>query len=131
MADAPIPLGVRSLTELPDSPTTWWIKPNAVNSGFSERGKYRIRKPAGADRLLIDDEAIETDDGEWVWSLGFYAGRVLAELLGPDDRIRATYRLDVSPHPTSWDAICFSRCSVRSGRSIPVWCWARSQLDLP
>ena len=99
MADAPIPLGVRSLTELPDSPTTWWIKPNAVNSGFSERGKYRIRKPAGADRLLIDDEAIETDDGEWVWSPGFYAGRVLAELLGPDDRIRATYRLDVSPHP--------------------------------
>ena len=29
---------------------------------------------------------------------GFYAGQVRAELLGPDDRVRATYLLDVSPH---------------------------------
>ncbi|MDE0030998.1 MAG: hypothetical protein OXU42_16550 [Deltaproteobacteria bacterium] len=48
---------------------------------------------------MIDDEAIETDGDEWVWSPDFYAGQVRAELLGPDDRVRAQYLLDVSPHP--------------------------------
>ena len=67
--------------------------------GFRELGEYRIRKPAEGDRLMIDDEAVESDDGNWVWSPGFYAGQVRAELVGPDDRVRATYLLDVSPHP--------------------------------
>ena len=99
MTDALAALDVRSLPDLPDSQTTWRIDPNKVGSGFRERGKYRIRKQAEGDRLLIDDEAVETDDGEWLWMPGFYAGQVRAELLGPDDRVRATYLLDVSPHP--------------------------------
>ena len=99
MADAPIVLDVRSIKELSDSSTTWRIDPNAVGYGFNEDRNYRIRKPTEGDRLLIDDEAVETDDGEWVWSPGFYAGQVRAELLGPDDRVRTTYLLDVSPHP--------------------------------
>ena len=66
---------------------------------FSEGGKYRIRKTAEGDRLLIDDEFLLTDGSEWAWSPGFYAGQVRAELLGPDDRMRSTYLLDVSPHP--------------------------------
>ena len=99
MADAPTVLDVRSLTERPDRKTTWRINPNEVGIGFSELGKYRIQKPTEGDRLLIDDEVVETDDGEWVWGPGFYAGQVRAELLGPDDRVRTTYLLDVSPHP--------------------------------
>ena len=67
--------------------------------GFREGGKYRLRKTADGDRLLIDDEVLQTDGSDWVWNPGFYAGQVRAELLGPDDRTRATYLLDVSPHP--------------------------------
>ena len=99
MADSPSALDVHSLTDLPDSPTTWRIEPSAVGFGFREGGKFQIRKPTEGDCLLIDDEAIETEDGEWIWSPGFYAGQVHAELLGPDGRVRANYLLDVSPHP--------------------------------
>ncbi|MYJ96313.1 MAG: hypothetical protein F4053_12230 [Proteobacteria bacterium] len=48
---------------------------------------------------MIDDEILEIEGGDWVWSPGFYAGQVRAELLGPGHRVRATYLLDVSPHP--------------------------------
>ena len=96
--------GCSFFNEFPDSPTTWWIKPNTVGHGFRELGKYCIRKPVGTDRLLIDDEAVETDNGEWVWSPGFYAGQVRAEMLGPDGRVRATYLLDVSPNPDKFGA---------------------------
>ena len=99
MADTPLALDVRSLTDLPDSSSTLRIEPEKTGLGFREGGKYRFRKPAEGDRLLIDDEALESDNGDWVWSPGFYAGQVHAELLGPDDRLRATFRLDVSPHP--------------------------------
>ena len=67
--------------------------------GFREGGKYRLRKTAEGDRLLIDDEILQTHGSDWVWSPGFYAGQVRAELLGPGDRTRAAYLLDVSPHP--------------------------------
>ena len=77
----------------------WRIGANVVTVGFRERGQYRIRKTGESDRLLIDDEILETDSGDWVWSPGFYAGQVRAELLGPGDRVRANYLLDVSPHP--------------------------------
>ena len=99
MADTPLALDVRFLTDLPDSYSTWQIELDKAGLGFREGGKYRFRKPAEGDRLLIDDEALESDNGDWVWSPGFYAGQVNAELLGPDDRLRATFRLDVSPHP--------------------------------
>ena len=75
------------------------IRANDVTVGFREGGQYRIRKTGESDRLLIDDEILETDIGDWVWIPGFYAGQVRAELLGPGDRVRATYLLDVSPHP--------------------------------
>ena len=70
-----------------------------MGAGFREGGKYRLRKTAEGDRLLIDDEFLPTDGSEWAWSPGFYAGQVRAELLGLGDRTRATYLLDVSPHP--------------------------------
>ena len=99
MSDPPQALEVRSLTDLPNSPSTWKVEPYKAGLGFRERGEYRIRKPASGDRLFVDDQAIESDNGEWAWMPGFYAGQVRAELLGPGDRVRATYLLDVSPHP--------------------------------
>lgn len=99
MTDTSAALDVRSLTDLPAHPSIWRIEPYNVGSGFRERGEYRIRKPTSGDRLFIDDQAIESDNGEWAWMPGFYAGQVRAELLGPDDRVRATYLLDVSPDP--------------------------------
>ena len=92
-------LYVRSLSDNPPCPSSWRIGAEEVAIGFSEGGEYRIRKTAEGDRLLIDDEFLPTDGSEWAWSPGFYAGRVRAELLGPGDRVRATYLLDVSPHP--------------------------------
>ena len=99
MAEAPTELYVRLLEDFRPSPKSWRICPDDVASGFREAGKYRIRKTAEADRLLIDDEVLETDGGDWVWSPGFYAGQVRAELLGPKGRVRATYLIDVSPDP--------------------------------
>ncbi|MYE52092.1 MAG: hypothetical protein F4X81_11570 [Gammaproteobacteria bacterium] len=48
---------------------------------------------------MIDDEILQSDGNHWTWSPRFYAGQVHAELLGPGDRTRATYLLDVSPDP--------------------------------
>ena len=93
-------LHVRSLRDIQPGPTSWRIGQGDVAVGFCEGGKYRIRKTGEGDRLSIDDEILETDGGDyWVWSPGFYAGQVRAELLGPGDRVRATFVLDVSPHP--------------------------------
>lgn len=99
MTDTLAALNVRSLTDLPSSPSTWRIEPCNTGSGFRERGEYRIRKPASGDRLFVDDQVVESENGEWAWMPGFYAGQVRAELLGPDDCVRATYLLDVSPDP--------------------------------
>ena len=99
MADSLSVLEVHSSTDSPDGPSRWRIEPNSVSSGFCEGIRYRIRKPADSGRFLIDDQVVESDDGHWVWDPGFYAGQVRAELLSADDRVRATYLLDVSPHP--------------------------------
>ena len=100
MAGESTDLHVRSLRDIQPGPTSWRIGHGDVAVGFCEGGKYRIRKTGDGDRLSIDDEILETDGGDyWVWSPGFYAGQVRAELLDPGDRVRATFVLDVSPHP--------------------------------
>ena len=99
MADAPTEIRVRCLADSEPSVTRWRIGSDEIAFGFREERKYRIRKTAEGDRFIIDDEILETDGGDWVWSPGFYAGQVRAELLGPGDRVRASYLLDVSPHP--------------------------------
>ena len=99
MADSSTCLDVHSSTAPQDGSSKWRIGPNAVSFGFLEGKQYRIRKPAEGGRFLIDDQALESFDGDWVWEPGFYAGQVRAELLATDDRVQATYVLDVSPHP--------------------------------
>lgn len=99
MADSSLVLNVDSLAEQPASPSICRIEPNSISVGFREGTRYGIRKPTASDRFLIDDQDLESTAGHWVWEPGFYAGLVHAELLSDDDRVRATYLLDVSPHP--------------------------------
>ena len=99
MAGSHLALEIRAVTDGPDGPSRWRIEPGCVAEGFRENAEYRFRKPADGHRLLIDDEAVGYDDGDWVWRPGFYAGQVHAELLGPGGSVRAVYRLDVSPDP--------------------------------
>ena len=120
MADLLSVLEVHSSTDSPGGPSRWRIEPNAVSSGFREGTQCWIRKPSDGCRFLIDDQAVDSDDGHWVWAPGFYAGQVRAELLAADDRVRATYLLDVSPHPDKLVAMRSRPCSIRSGGSIQV-----------
>ena len=98
MAHSSLALNVHPVADLSDSPSSWRIEPTTVNLGFREGEQYRIQKPAERDRFLIDDQDTKSVDGYWLWNPGFYAGQVRAELLSADDRVRATYLLDVSPH---------------------------------
>ena len=77
----------------------WEVRPGTVTRGFHEGRKYWIRKPIVDAQLLIDDQPLESSDGYWVWSPGFYAGQVRAELLVHGCQVVATYVLDVSPAP--------------------------------
>ena len=99
MTDSSLVLDVHSLADLSGSPPIRRIEPDTVSVGFREGAQYRIQKPADSGRFLIDDQDLESVDGHWVWDPGFYAGLVRAELLSAEDRVRATYLLDVSPHP--------------------------------
>ena len=99
MADSSLVLNVDSLADLQASPSNCRIEPNTTSAGFREGTRYGIQKPADSGRFLVDDQDRESCDGHWVWNPGFYAGLVRAELLSADDRVRATYLLDVSPHP--------------------------------
>ena len=99
MTDSSLVLDVHSLADLPDGPSYCRIEPSTVSEGFREDTQYRIQKPSDSGRFLIDDQDIESADGHWVWKPGFYAGLVRAELLSSEDHVRATYLLDVSPHP--------------------------------
>ncbi|WP_052167752.1 DUF2357 domain-containing protein [Pseudomonas aeruginosa] len=69
-------------------------------AGFMEQGEYHFLCIAGAG-LYIDDLplAIGVRDGEsfWLWSPGYFAGEVCAELLNSQGELLARYRLDVSP----------------------------------
>ena len=98
MADVPTEIHVRCVTNGEQDALMWRISSDEVAVGFREGDKYRFRKTTEGDRLIIDDEILETAGGDWVWSPGFFAGQVRAELRGQGDRLRASYLLDVSPH---------------------------------
>lgn len=99
MTDSSLILDVHSLADHSGSSSNCRIEPNTVSFGFREGAQYRIQKPADSGRFLIDDQDLESVDGHWIWDPGFYAGLVRAELLSAEDSVRATYLLDVSPHP--------------------------------
>ena len=92
-------LNIRSCQNNNSSAKTWLVEPDDVATGFRENGNYWIRSTGKGDRFFVDDEECETDGEDWVWSPGFFAGRVRAELISSCGILRATYELDVSPNP--------------------------------
>ena len=75
------------------------VHPDQLNPGFMEKKTYRFTALEGFS-FYIDDVLIETVDQNgacaWLWSPGFYAGEVAAELLDDQGRTAASFRLDVS-----------------------------------
>ncbi|MEN1579724.1 DUF2357 domain-containing protein [Pseudomonas aeruginosa] len=69
-------------------------------AGFMEQGEYHFLSIPGTE-LYIDDLPLAAGvrDGEsvWLWSPGYFAGEVCAELLDRQGELLARYRLDVSP----------------------------------
>lgn len=69
-------------------------------SGFMEQGKYHFLSIPGAG-LYIDDlplpVVVRGGESVWLWSPGYFAGEVCAELLDSQGELLARYRLDVSP----------------------------------
>lgn len=71
-----------------------------LNCGFAESGEYHFSRPStGEWSFVIDDEpVVEVASGVWVWTPGFFAGRVEATLLRNGVTV-GRYLLDVAPHP--------------------------------
>lgn len=71
-----------------------------VNGGLTESCTIKIVPPQGQSwEFLIDDEPLLTDpEGHWTWAPGFYAGRVLASLVG-DGSVVSRYIIDIGTHP--------------------------------
>lgn len=69
-------------------------------AGFMEQGEYCFLSIPDVV-LCIDDLplAVGVRDGQnvWLWSPGYFAGEVCAELLDSQGELLARYRLDVSP----------------------------------
>ena len=79
------------------------LDPGGPNVGFTERWEAEFRTLEGREapggcRLLVDDAPLDTrDSGVWVWTPGFYAGPVRAELLDAGGGVLGSWRFDVSP----------------------------------
>jgi hypothetical protein len=76
------------------------LLPSALSVGFRECGSYRFIPPIDGASLYVDEALLESVDHNgttcWRWEPGFYAGRVVAELVGPSGRL-AEYCFDVAP----------------------------------
>jgi hypothetical protein len=76
------------------------VSPEALASGFMERGTYYF-EIIPESRLFVDDEPLESSHHEafdaWRWEPGFYAGKVIAELVDSGGKVLATYHFDVAP----------------------------------
>ncbi len=85
-------------------------EPGAVIPGLREDTDYTIHCPGrlAGSRLYIDDlELAAAADGRYRWRPGFYAGRVLAEVVDPDGS-RLRQWLDVGPSERKSGDECFA-----------------------
>lgn len=75
------------------------IKSGSVLPGFSEGKEYYFRINPDGLRLYVDDAPLLTDSGRqhWVWTPGYYAGEVNAELERQGENEPIRFVLDVSP----------------------------------
>lgn len=79
--------------------------PNEELCGFSERRDYLIRVVSEKSRLYVDDALLPKDNSQqhWIWSPGFYAGEVVAELEieGRHEPLKFYFRVDPAPEKAS------------------------------
>ena len=96
-------------------------------AGFMEQGEYHFLCIAGAG-LYIDDLplAIGVRDGEsfWLWSPGYFAGEVCAELLNSQESYLPVIGWMCRRVPKSWGASLSSGCLSRSLNSTLRYCLA-------
>ena len=79
------------------------INPEGLISGFMECGTYYF-EAVPERRLYVDDALLENsrhaEFDAWRWQPGFYAGKVIAELVDENGNLEATYQFDVAPDKT-------------------------------
>lgn len=77
------------------------LQPDTVSLGFQERQSYHFVAAVDGACLYIDEAPAEPARAHgvhgWRWQPGFYAGQVLAELVGSAGQRLAEYRFDVTP----------------------------------
>lgn len=87
------------------------VVPEKLVSGFMERGTYYFEVVPEA-RFFVDDEPLSISRHEafdaWRWEPGFYAGRVVAELVDASGKVTATYHLDVAPDQNKLGEVSFA-----------------------
>ncbi len=81
------------------------------NDGFREHESATFRALGTPEaRVLVDDEPLPTNEsGDWLWSPGFFAGPVRAELLDPSGQALGRWTLQVSPDPKKAPGDIFKR----------------------
>lgn len=79
------------------------VREDEVNRGFSEQGPAKFDCAAPGCKLFIDDielpSRLEAGVTSWVWTPGFFAGTVLAELIVGGSQSSRRFLLDVAPRP--------------------------------
>jgi hypothetical protein len=88
------------------------LRPETIATGFNERSCYHIFAPVDGASLYIDEALAEPIRVEgipgWRWQPGFYAGQVVAELVGNVGQRLAEYRIDVAPDDSKLGAEVFN-----------------------
>jgi hypothetical protein len=84
-----------------ESGQSWDIQAGATATGFVEAQAYVVRIAGSGAQVLIDDTPLERQAARntFLWSPGFHAGRVVAEVLNDPGQVQGTCSLDVGPSP--------------------------------
>ena len=88
-----------------------FVASGGVATGFLEDQPCQLSICGPGESLVIDDVPIgRTADGKgFSWKPGFYAGRVLAEVVDGDGRTLEVFQLDVDPAPGKLGLTRFQR----------------------
>ncbi|WP_180970737.1 DUF2357 domain-containing protein [Burkholderia sp. WAC0059] len=84
-----------------ESGQSWDIPADGISTGFVEAQTYVVRIAGSGAQVLIDDTPLERQPARnmFLWSPGFHAGRVVAEVLDDLGQVQGTCSLDVGPSP--------------------------------
>lgn len=89
------------------------LRPGEFAPGFREKYDYFFCSPVDGATLYIDEAPADVlwKEGQkgWSWQPGFYAGRVVAELVSDKGQHLAQYMLDVAPDDSKLGRDIFGR----------------------